>query len=196
MRSPKAPLASRVVAVLAWALALVLAGTVTSWAVTAIAGAEGPARDRVLAESDVTAALAGQRAVAGATRTPTSTSGAAAAPAPTPVPVPVPVPQLSSAAVVPAAPPATPPEGPSAAPPLSTPDVYRIWSVAGGRVGAKCRGAALSDVYFTPADGWTMEVQHNASDGLEVTFRRTPAETSVHVACVAGVPTTQTSNGD
>jgi type VI protein secretion system component VasK len=78
---PGAPRASRVVVVLAWALAMLVAGAVTSWAVTVISGEQGPARDQVLAASQVTAELAAQRAVSGA---------APIAPSPAAVPTPEP----------------------------------------------------------------------------------------------------------
>ena len=177
--------ASRVVAVLAWALAVLLAVTVTSWAVTVIGGERGPARDRVLDPSDVTAALAGQSVVPSATQTPAASPSPAAIPAPEP---------SSTAAQPPAAPPAQPPAAPSpATPSAGLSEVARTWSVAGGQVGAGCRGAALSLLYATPVDGWTVQVKRAASDRFEVTFRRDQSETTVHATCVLGVPTTETA---
>ena len=71
-------------------------------------------------------------------------------------------------------------------------EVARTWDVAGGQVGASCRGSALSLLYATPLDGWTVEVKHAGSDELEVAFRQDHAETSVHARCVSGVPTQDT----
>jgi hypothetical protein len=47
-------------------------------------------------------------------------------------------------------------------------------------------------LYATPVDGCSVEVKHAGSDELEVAFRQDPAETTVHAACVGGIPTQQT----
>ncbi|MGV8978857.1 MAG: hypothetical protein ACOH17_12505 [Cellulomonas sp.] len=186
MKGSRASRASRTVVVASWALAVLVAGTVTSWAVTVIGGEQGPSWDRVLAASQVTAELAAQRAMATsapptATPTPAPTTAPTAAPVPVvPGPAPVPVPSAAPSAV------------PSALPPPAAAEVARTWDVTGGRVGASCRGAVLTLLYATPADGWTMEVKHASSDELEVAFRQSESETAVHATCVSGVPTTRT----
>lgn len=184
MNGPRAPRASQVVVVLAWALAVLVAGTVTSWAVTVISGEQGPARDRVLAASQVTAELTAQRAV--------PTAAATTAP---PVPSVAPTPEPSSASPAPLPTPSAaaseiPSQVPSEIPSPAAAEVARTWDVEGGRVGASCRGTVLTLLYATPADGWTMEVKHAASDQLEVEFRQGEAETTVRAACVVGVPET------
>lgn len=180
MNGPRAPRASQVVVILAWALAVLVAGTVTSWAVTVISGEQGPARDRVLAASQVTAELTAQRAV--------PTAAATTAP---PVPSVAPTPEPSSASPAPLpTPSAAASEIPSEIPSPAAAEVARTWDVEGGRVGASCRGTVLTLLYATPADGWTMEVKHAASDELEVAFRQGEAETTVHATCVSGVPET------
>ena len=177
---PGTPRASRVVVVLAWALAMLVAGAVTSWAVTVISGEQGPARDRVLAASQVTAELAAQRAVSGAAPT-------------VPSPAAVPTSEPSTSAPLPAAPSTAPEPGAPAAPlpaPTAAPaEVARTWDVEGGQVGASCQGPVLHLLYATPVDGWSVEVKHAGSDELEVAFRQDPAETTVHAACVDGIPT-------
>ena len=169
---PRAPRASRVVVVLAWALAMLVAGAVTSWAVTVISGEQGPARDHVLAASEVTAELAAQRPLPGTA--PTVTTPAA-----------VPTTEPSTSAPLPAVPlpaPTTPAEV----------EVARTWDVTGGQVGTSCRGSVLRLLYATPVDGWSVEVKHAGPGELEVAFRQNPAETAVHGACVGGIPTQQT----
>ena len=174
-----APRASRVVVVLAWALAVLVAGAVTSWAVGVISNEQGPARDRVLAESQVTAELAAARALAGAALPAPSPPAAVPAVEPTETPS-----ETAAATSATAAPPV--------APPVDLAEVARTWDVAGGQVGASCSGSALRLLYATPLDGWTVEVKHAGSDELEVAFRQDHAETSVHARCVSGVPTQDT----
>ncbi|PVU82653.1 hypothetical protein DDP54_06130 [Cellulomonas sp. WB94] len=181
---PVVPRASRVVVVLAWALAVLVAGAVTSWAVGVISNEQGPARDRVLAESQVTAELAAQRALTSAT--PAVTPAAPQSPAATPDAEPSALPTVTpSTAPAPSAP-ATPPPAPAPA------EVARTWDVAGGQVGASCTGPVLRLLYATPLDGWTVEVKHAGSDELEVAFRQHDAETTVHAHCIDGVPTQDT----
>jgi hypothetical protein len=90
--------------------------------------------------------------------------------------------------------PSTAPEPGAPAAPLPAPttapaEVARTWDVEGGQVGASCQGPVLRLLYATPVDGWSVEVKHAGSDELEVAFRQDPAETTVHAACVDGVPT-------
>ena len=197
---PRVPRASRVV--VAWALAMLIAGAVTSWAVTVISGGQGPARDHVLAASQVTAELAAQRAVPGVLPTAPTVTPPAAVPTPvpaavpTPVPTPKPAPELSTSVPLPATPSTTPstdvPAVPLPAP--TTPadvEVARTWDVTGGQVGTSCRGPVLRLLYATPVDGWSVEVKHAGSDELEVAFRQDPAETTLHAVCVGGIPTQQ-----
>jgi hypothetical protein len=189
MKGLRAPQASRAVVVLAWALAVLVTSAVTSWAVTVISGEQGPARDRVLAASQVTAELTAQRAV--------PTAAATTAP---PVPSVAPTPEPSSASTAPLPTPSAaaseipsqvPSQVPSEIPSPAAAEVARTWDVEGGRVGASCRGTVLTLLYATPADGWTMEVKHATSDELEVAFRQGEAETTVHATCVVGVPETE-----
>lgn len=154
--------------IVAWALAAVLAGGVTSWAVTVAAGERGPARDHVLSAAEVTTALTQQ------TPSPTSASSPATTPAPTPGPTPSPTASTT--------PPPAAPEPPAA-------EVVRIWDVAGGQVTSSCRGSTISLTSATPSDGWTVEVKHVDKDSLEVEFRRDESESAVHATCVDGVPT-------
>jgi hypothetical protein len=191
-KGPGAPRASRVVVVLAWALAMLVAGAVTSWAVTVISGEQGPARDQVLAASQVTAELAAQRAASSAAATAPATSSP---PSPAAVPTvespddPSPTASALPAVTPPAAPETSDPAAPLGAPTTSSAEVARTWDVAGGQVGASCRGPVLRLLYATPVDGWSVEVKHAGSDELEVAFRQDPAETTVHAACVDGIPT-------
>ncbi|HEX5332934.1 MAG TPA: hypothetical protein VFW79_09850 [Cellulomonas sp.] len=187
MTGSRSPRASRVVVVLAWALAVLVAGAVTSWAVMVISGEQGPARDRVLAASQVTAELAAQRAVPTATTAPPVPS---VAPNPEPSsasPAPPPTPSAAASQI----PSQIPSQVPSQVPSTAAAEVARTWDVKGGQVGASCRGTVLTLLYATPADGWTMEVKRAASDELEVAFHQGEAETTVHATCVAGVPETQ-----
>lgn len=193
MNGSRTPRTSRTV-VLAWALAMLLAVTVTSWAVSMIGRPPDASHDRVLNASDVAAALAIQSAVP-----------IAAPPAVEPTVAPVPSPSSPSpTAVPPLAAPATsgpgpldaPPAAPPVAPPAGPTEVARTWDVDGGQVGASCSGAAISLLYATPVDGWTVAVEDATADGFEVAFRQGGSRTVLHASCVQGVPTQEVDNDD
>lgn len=160
-RAPRAP-ASRVLGVLAWAVAAVVAGTLAWWAVSLVGSTAGRTGE-VLSAAEVTAALEAERealATSPATPDPTPTD-----PAPT---------------------------SPTGAPDPTTPpaagDVARTWDVPGGQVATVCRGESVSLLYATPLDGWTVVVADAGPDDVEVEFRRGEAETRVRVDCDDGVP--------
>ena len=191
-----APRAARTLVVLVWALTAVLAGSVTSWAVTVIGSEEGAPRARVLTESEVAAALEQQTAATTASPSPSATPKPTPEPSPTsPSVTPKPTPEPSSTTPDPTAT-ATPTTAPTDTPPSSTTDgsrVWRIWDVTGGRVQASCRGSQL-DVVATPSDGWSMTISQDQS---EITFRSGESESQLHATCRDGVPTKQSeSNGD
>ena len=60
---------------------------------------------------------------------------------------------------------------------------------------ASCTGAAISLLYATPVDGWTVEVGATGPDHLEVELRQSGTETKVTAACVAGVPQQTATEG-
>lgn len=172
--------------VVAWALAAVLAGGVTSWAVTVATGERGPTRDHVLSAAEVAAALTRQTASPTPTGSaPPSASSSQAPPEPSPTAAPPPAPAPEPTTDAPPAPPA-----PTAA------EVARIWDVAGGQVSASCRGRAISLTAATPRDGWTLEVKHSSTESLEVEFRRDESESAVRATCVGGVPTMTEGDSD
>ena len=189
-----APRAARTLVVLVWALTAVLAGSVTSWAVTVIGSEEGAPRARVLTESEVAAAL--EQQTAATTASPSATPKPTPEPSPTsPSVTPKPTPEPSSPTPDPTAT-ATPTTAPTDTPTSSTTDGSRawgIWDVTGGQVQASCRGSQL-DVVATPSDGWSMTISQDQS---EITFRSGESESQLHATCRDGVPTKQSeSNGD
>ena len=197
---PAGPRATRVVVVLVWAAAAVLAGTVTSWAVTVIGGEDASTRSPVLSQSEVAAALAAQTSAPSASPTPQATATS------TPPPVPAPTSDAPSspaptAAVTPTHRPPTPTTHPSTQPstePVPPPaagpaEVARTWDVTGGRVDASCRGAQFTLQGATPQDGWSVSVQHAGTDGAEVEFTQGETESKVAATCTGGEPTQITS---
>jgi len=191
-----APRAARTLVVLVWALTAVLAGSVTSWAVTVIGSEEGAPRARVLTESEVAAALEQQTAATTASPSPSATPKPTPEPSPTsPSVTPKPTPEPSSTTPDPTAT-ATPTTAPTDTPTSSTTDGSRawgIWDVTGGQVQASCRGSQL-DVVATPSDGWSMTISQDQS---EITFRSGESKSQLHATCRDGVPTKQSeSNGD
>ena len=189
------PRVARVVAVLVWAVAAVMAGSVTSWAVTVIGGESSGAASTVLSEAEVRAALATQTALPApavsprATVTPTTTATPTAAD-PTTLPSAAPT-QASTATTPPAAP--TQPMAP-AQPAQPAPTVVRTWDVTGGRISASCTGAGFSLLYATPTDGWSIRVKPEGSTGADVVFTSGEKESKTYLTCVAGVPTTSSSD--
>lgn len=173
---------ARTLGVLAWAVTAVLAGTVTSWAVSVIGSEEGAPKARVLSEADVATALQQQVAAPAAspspTATPTPTPTHKATPTPTPTPTPAQTPSPSAAQ--------TP--SPSAA------TVERIFTVTGGQVDAFCTGAAFT-MSAAPLDGWSVEIDHNGPVRGEVTFRKSGSEGKLTATCQDGVPTRESDGG-
>jgi hypothetical protein len=177
-------------------MAAVMAGTVTSWAVTVIGSEGGSSRDHVLTQAEVLAALAGQTAAPTAAPSPSAVS----TPTPTPTPTPAPEPSAETPAVTPSVPPhpSSPLVHPTSAPPPTPAAVARTWDVDGGQVGASCSGAVFTLLYATPRDGWTMRIDATGTDGAEIEFHREgSASSTVNATCVAGVPTMDsTSHSD
>lgn len=153
----------------AWLAAVLVAGSVTGWAVSAVGGT---ASGTVLSEAEVARRLA---AVPVASSPPVTTPPTATAtPAPTPTGT-------------------APPTDPATEP---TP-VARAWDVAGGSVGAACRGAVIELQYATPADGWAVEVKRAGPEEIEVELRSGGDRTSVRAACAAdGTPQLHGEAGD
>ncbi|OIQ79637.1 hypothetical protein GALL_386250 [mine drainage metagenome] len=178
---------------LVWAVAAIMAGTVTSWAVTVIGGESSGASSTVLSEADVRAALATQTALPVPTISPSATATPTAAPtAPDPTPLPSAAPTHASAATPPPAAPAQPPA--PAQPAQPAPTVVRTWDVTGGRISASCTGASFSLLYATPTDGWSIHVKPEGSTGAEVVFTSGEKESKAYLTCVAGVPTRSSSD--
>jgi hypothetical protein len=157
---------ARTLVVLVWAMTAVLAGTVTSWAVSVIGSEEGVAKARVLSEADVAAALRQQVAAPAASASPTAT------PAETPTATPTPAQTPSPSATT----------------------VERIFNVTGGQVDAFCTGAAFT-MYAAPLDDWSVEIDHNGPGSGEVTFRKSGSESKLTATCQDGVPTKASDGG-
>src|SRR5450830_3421 len=163
---------ARTLVVLVWAMTAVLAGTVTSRAVSVIGSEEGVAKARVLSEADVAAALQQQVAAPATTASPTATPKPTHKATPTPTPTTTPAQTLS----------------PSSA------TVERIFNVTGGQVDAFCTGAAFT-MYAAPLDGWSVEIDHNGPVSGEVTFRKSGSESKMKTTCQDGVPTKASDGG-
>ena len=167
---PVSPLTRRTAAVLAWAVATVLAGTVAWAAVGALGRGPGGAEGAVLSQGDVASALLAQRAaIAAASASPTATPTASPTPTPTPTVSPTTEP-----------PPTTTPVPPT--------EIARIWPVNGGQVSASCSGSTITLLGATPADGWGVETKNAGPAELEVEFDRDGSETRVLASCVNGTP--------
>ena len=170
---------ARTLVVLVWAMTAVLAGTVTSWAVSVIGSEEGVAKARVLSEADVAVALQQQVAAPAASATPTPD-------------VPSESPSATAKPTHKATP--TPTATPDATTPPSATSVSRIFNVTGGQLYASCTGSTFSGTAVA-SDGWTMTIDHLGSDGGEVTFRNSGSESKVHAVCRNGEPTTESDGG-
>jgi hypothetical protein len=184
---------ARTLVVLVWAMTAVLAGTVTSRAVSVIGSEEGVAKARVLSEADVAAALQQQVAAPAASASPTAT------PAETPTATPTPdVPSESPSATAKPTHRATPTPTPTTTPAQtlspSSATVERIFNVTGGQVDAFCTGAAFT-MYAAPLDGWSVEIDHNGPGSGEVTFRKSGSESKLTATCQDGVPTKASDGG-
>ncbi len=182
---------SRLVLVVAWLLAAVLAGTVAWWAVTAVGRERGAQSAGLVSQAQVEAELA-QRAGG----EPTATPGSTGTPAPTPPADPAPPASGATAPDPTAAPPAEPaPAAPAPAePPATAPapagpvEVARTWDVSGGQVAAVCTGSTIALLYATPAGGWGVEVEHAGPAEVEVEFRSGDDETRLRAECIGGTP--------
>jgi len=184
---------ARTLGVLAWAVTAVLAGTVTSWAVSVIGSEEGAPKARVLSEADVATALQQQVAAPAASPSPT----ASATPNETPTATPTPSAPSESPTATPkpthqATP--TPTPTPTQTPSPSAATVERIFTVTGGQVDAFCTGAAFT-MSAAPLDGWSVEIDHNGPVRGEVTFRLSGSESKLRATCLNGVPTRESDGG-
>lgn len=172
----------RTVAVLSWLLATGLTGTI-AWRAVAVID-NGAPRTGVLSQSEVAAALASARATPRPTTAPVPTTSATPEPSAT-TPGESPSPADTSTPADPVPPP-PPQPGPAAQ--------ARTWAVTGGTVAASCSGAAITLLYATPQDGWTVEVGSAGPEQVEVELSRDGQETKVRATCVGGVPTQTTSS--
>lgn len=155
---------ARAGAVVAWALAALVAGVVAWWGVSLVGGQARRDGADVLSAAQVADALAQARATAG----PTATVE------PTPTPTPTPTPAVTATPTTPAG---------------TSDEVARTAVVAGGQVGAACRGGTVVLLFATPDDGWSVDVRNAGPEHVEVKFRRGEQETEVRTVCVGGVPT-------
>jgi len=178
-----------VVAVLAWVLAVVV-GSAIAW--RALAVVDSGERTGVLSQTEVAAALA--QAQGPVTPAPTPTPSVTPTPAATPTSTPVSPPPSTPVSPPIATPTATstPPPAPlpttAPPPPPTTAEVARTWTVPGGVVAVSCRGAAITLLYATPSDGWTVEVGSAGPERVEVELHRDHAETHLTGTCVGGTP--------
>ena len=193
---PRRPSRAGVVAVLAWALAVVVGGAIASQALAAV---DSPGRAGVLSESEVTAALLAASATASPEPTmpaPAPAADPAAPPTAAPAtseapPAPTPTPLPTTAHTPPPVAPSTPASGGGTVPPAPAPPptvVARTWTVPGGIVAVSCNGAAITLLYATPSDGWTVELGSTGPQHVEVQLQRDGAETKLTGTCVSGVP--------
>ena len=172
---------ARTLVVLVWAMTAVLAGTVTSRAVSVIGSEEGVAKARVLSEADVAAALQQQVAAPAASATPTPD-------------VPSESPSATAKPTHRATPTPTATATPAQTPSPSAATVERIFNLTGGQVDAFCTGAAFT-MSTAPLDGWTMHVDRNGPVSGEVTFRKSGSESKLTATCQDGVPTKASDDG-
>lgn len=156
----------------AWVLAVVVTGLVADRAVAVLD--TQTSRPGVMSAAEVERALSAARAAA-----PSPTAGAPSPPAPTTSPTARPSPAVSG-------PVSRPTTGPLPSSPPAT--IARTWSVTGGTVAASCTGGAISLLYATPADGWTVEVGAAGPERVEVELRQPGLETKVVALCSGGVP--------
>ncbi|MCG2801440.1 MAG: hypothetical protein L6311_04990 [Cellulomonas sp.] len=169
-------------AALSWLLAAGLTGTV-AWRAVAVID-DGAPRTGVLSGPEVAAALASARATPApstASATPTSGTPDPTTPAPS-------QPSPSSAGPTPPAHTVPPPVPTSDPAPVQPSAVAQTWSVAGGTVAAACTGSAISLLYATPQDGWTIEVGSTGPEHLEIELTQGEQETHVRAVCVNGAP--------
>lgn len=166
---------SRVAVVaLSWLAAVVLAGSV-AWRAVAVVDPDAPASG-VLSADQVEAELAAARATSPAdpTGSPTLSPSPTTSPTPSPTTGPTSTPEPSE------------PADPGAGAPVEP--VVRTWAVTGGTVAASCSADAISLLYATPTDGWTVEVEAAGPGQVVVELSSGERRTDVSAACVAGVP--------
>jgi hypothetical protein len=176
-----------------WLAVAVALGAVTWYAVGAVID-PSTSGTGVLTQTQVADSLASASAAARTPATgPSSTPGPGPSPTPTPPggagtgqtgagggPASSPQPSRPATPSRPAASPAVTGGGPI--------PVARSWQVPGGQVGALCRGQAMSLLYATPADGWTVQVETIAPDRFALEFQRGDRDTSLQARCVNGEP--------
>lgn len=186
-RAPGRSAARRVGALAAsgWLLGVAVTGVIASRAV-AVLDTE-TSRSGVLSRTEVDRALVAARAAATTAARPAPTGTPTASP---PVATPTAVPEATPTTT---ARPLPPPPAP--APPRTPVAVARTWTVPGGTVAASCTGSAISLLYATPLDGWTVEVGAAGPDHLEVELRQSGTETKVTAVCAGGVPQQTATQG-
>ncbi|MCG2800027.1 MAG: hypothetical protein L6367_16000 [Cellulomonas sp.] len=178
-----------VVAAASWLLAAGLTGTV-AWSAVAVID-DGAPRAGVLTEAEVAATLASARATA-ASATPGPTTSTPTPTAPSATPSQTPSPSQAPTSSAPSTPPPDPTTDPAPAPPTA---VAATWSVTGGTVAAACTASAISLLYATPQDGWTIEVGSTGPEHLEIELTRGEQETKVRAVCIDGSPVQTTEAG-
>jgi len=169
-----------------WLVGVAVTGLIASRAVAVLD--TDTSRSGVLSRAEVDRVLVAARAAAVGTATSPAATPTTGPATPTSGPVPEP------SAPVTAAPPPRPAPS-TAAPAPTTVPVARTWTVPGGTVAASCTGSAISLLYATPLDGWTVEVGAAGPDHLEVELRQSGTETKVTAVCVAGVPQQTATQG-
>lgn len=147
-------------AVTAWLVATVLAGTVAWVAVSRLGRPAGVAELRPLSPVQVRAQLAQPRPApsAGLTVAPRTTDRSH---------------RLGAAGVTRLA---APPKG-----------ISRSWLLAGGLVGVSCRGRAAHLLYAAPLNGWAYRLEM-LSRSISVQFVRAAQTSGMRARCVRGVP--------
>lgn len=176
------------VAALSWLLAAGITGTI-AWSAVAVID-DGAPRTGVLDDAEVAAALASARATA-ASATPGPTTSTPTPTAPSATPSPTPTPSQAPTSSAPSTPPPDPTTDPAPAPPTA---VAATWSVTGGTVAAACTASAISLLYATPQDGWTIEIGSTGPEHLEIELTRAEQETTVRAVCVDGSPVQTTAS--
>jgi hypothetical protein len=64
----------------------------------------------------------------------------------------------------------------------------RSFTVTGGTVGVSCRGSAISLVFATPRNGYTMDKSHRAPHEVEVEFEGPDGKGRFKAECSGGSP--------
>lgn len=175
-----------VIASLAWLLSVVVTGVIASRAVAVLDTQSS--RTGVLSQDEVNRALAAARLATLTPAAPTPTEPPTTpSPAPTTSPAPAPSEGAGTSGPTPH-PTATAHPTPTVTSSARPTQVARTWVVNGGTVAATCTGAAISLLYATPQDGWTVDLGSTGPDHLSVELKGSDRETRVTAVCVAGVP--------